>query len=532
MAVLQLIWRPLKQVMTLKRNQLSKMKTPNELAVALELEFKTLRFLVSDAIKSKYTNFSIPKKRGGSRTISAPIKTLKDAQRKLVALLETVYQPRAGTLGFAKHKDIVANANLHLRKEYVLNVDLEDFFPSITQKRIFGLLRSKPYKCNNQVASYISKLACDPTTETLPQGAPSSPILSNMICEKLDNELLRLAKANRCIYSRYVDDITFSTHESTFPADLGSGIPDEGFKAVVGPKLLEVILDNGFRVNTEKVYLMPSNGRQTVTGLKVNERPNVSRQFYRNIRAMLHSWQLDGHDKAQELHYAKRKFKHRLPEREHPNFAHIVRGKIEFLRMVRTPDSHYFKKFANLFNDLTTEMDIAPITLPAISDEPVPVDHLGIRISKEYLLANDEHTHYEAKVDPGKNYKDAKIAVASFLNTDGGVFVLGVSNDKKIVGVDDQINKLQKKDTDSYKLAVQDSLFSSLGHHSTSLISFVWRQYEGKLLLFITVRPSDRPIFLTINSESRFIRRHDGKSQKLLGDDIVNYISKRFASRG
>src|SRR5262249_12781804 len=151
-----------------------------------------------------------------------------------------------------------------------------------------GVLKARPYEIGERAATAIAQLCCH--KDRLPQGAPTSPIVSNMVCAKLDGELRRLAEAHRCTYTRYADDITVSTSKKQFPSELATPL-GEGTKATVGSALRRVVEGNGFEVNLEKVRLQSGFHRQQVTGLVVNRRPNVRRVFISQIRAMLHAWE-------------------------------------------------------------------------------------------------------------------------------------------------------------------------------------------------------------------------------------------------
>jgi len=185
--------------------------TGRELAELFELTYSRLIFHVYKTAKERrYASFPIPKKRGGTRLISAPVTPLKIIQRKLHQVLLAVYQPKSTVHGFMPGRSIVTNAKDHAGRRYVLNVDLEDFFPSINFGRVYGMFKGIPYKKNSQIASLLAAICC--FDNKLPQGAPTSPIVSNMICAKMDSQLRRMAQRYRCTYTRYGDDITFSTN--------------------------------------------------------------------------------------------------------------------------------------------------------------------------------------------------------------------------------------------------------------------------------------------------------------------------------
>src|SRR5215204_5335078 len=166
----------------------------------------------------KYEIFEIKKKTGGTRTIASPSPALKHVQRRLAYILQHVYKPKPVVYGFVEGKSIVDNAQRHKKKKWVLNVDLDNFFPSINFGRVRGLFLKKPYNLPEDVATLLAKICC--FGNNISQGAPTSPVISNMICAKMDSELQDLAWTCRCYYTRYADDITFSTTMPKFPIQI------------------------------------------------------------------------------------------------------------------------------------------------------------------------------------------------------------------------------------------------------------------------------------------------------------------------
>jgi RNA-directed DNA polymerase len=188
----------------------------------------------------------------------------------------------------------------------------------------------KPYFWGKKAATSAANLCCRDTV--LPQGAPTSPIIANMVCAKLDSELKTLAKKFHATYTRYADDITFSTMSQSFPKVLAVHAGELTRQVEVGDELRKIIESNGFSVNTKKTRLA-RHERQEVTGLTTNRFPNVQRRFVRQIRAMIHAWRRHGLDKAQSEYWTK--FDHRNRQGKRPSFARVVRGKIEFVGSVR-----------------------------------------------------------------------------------------------------------------------------------------------------------------------------------------------------
>lgn len=290
--------------------------------------------------RSKYRTFEIPKKRGGTRSISAPPARLKNLQARLAELLYDVSRPRGCVHGFARGRSIVTNAEKHCGKRYVLNLDLKDFFPTIHLGRVAGVFRNPPFKLPAPVATVIGQIACKSTGQ-LPQGAPTSPVISNLVCGPLDTALQRLAQANGCFYSRYVDDLSFSTNRNPFPDDLGRVHADGTLTP--GAPLAETISNQGFEINSEKVWLRSRSEHQEVTGLTVNEFPNVNRRSIKQTRAILHNWDITSLPEAAQV-FSRKYSPGRNADEE--AFRRFVHGRLSFIRMVRGKDDPVYRRLA------------------------------------------------------------------------------------------------------------------------------------------------------------------------------------------
>lgn len=246
-------------------------------------------------LPKKYTTFDIPKKSGGVRTIKAPNPKLKKLQTHLAHLLYTclaeIEEGRDVTpvaYGFRKEGTISANAKNHKRRRYVLNLDLEDFFPTFNFGRVRGFfLKDKAFELQKEVATTIAQIACDGVA--LPQGSPCSPVISELIGQILDLRLLRFAKKHGVRYSRYADDITFSTNQKGFPPALAQQDPSNLSKWTLGDELVKKIEGAGFKINVGKTRMHCRGSRQMVTGLVVNEKANIRSEYYRKARAMCDS---------------------------------------------------------------------------------------------------------------------------------------------------------------------------------------------------------------------------------------------------
>jgi RNA-directed DNA polymerase len=250
-----------------------------------------LAFLIHQVpAASKYSTFSIPKKSGGVRLINAPSPKLKTLQQHLTTHLTLCRKEidEASKLpplshAFRKGQSIITNANPHIKRRYVLNLDLEDFFPSINFGRVRGFfIKNNDFKLHEDVATVIAQIACH--ANALPQGAPTSPIISDLVAHLLDFRVVRLAKKTNCTYTRYADDLTFSTNLKTFPTSLAVQSSPSHWQ--LGKQLSDSITNAGFKINPLKTRMQLRGSRQTVTGLTVNQKVNIQADYYRRVRSM------------------------------------------------------------------------------------------------------------------------------------------------------------------------------------------------------------------------------------------------------
>ena len=315
-----------------------------------------------------YQNFSIAKGPNKVRMINAPDERLKYLQRKLAEKLTELYRPRNPVHGFVAERSVKTNALAHLRRRFVINIDLADFFPTISQKRVEGMLSS--LGIDARVAEIIAHICCNDWH--LPQGAPSSPVLSNMICFRLDKKLLGIAKDTRCIYTRYADDITFSSYQPP-TALFETALPPAGRFSpdLLAPSLRDVVQQNGFIINPDKAHYADRHSRRMVTGLKVNELLNVDRRYVRNLRAALHSIKTLGFKDAEEKFHEKHGGNSNL-------MAHL-RGKISYLTHIKGQSDPVVRGITLRFNECFPKCPIQVTPTPAeILDRAVwVVEHHG-----------------------------------------------------------------------------------------------------------------------------------------------------------
>lgn len=272
-------------------HQLQKAASLHDLAAILNYTPSALSYLVYKR-PAKYTQFTIPKSNGEPRQICAPCDELKALQKqvkvlldKCLATIEAKIQARGAiSHGFKAGHSIITNAEPHKKRRYVFNVDLEGFFDSIHMGRIRGfLISNKDFKLNPKVATVLAQIMCH--DDKLPQGSPTSPVASNLIGHLLDLRLVQLAKRNGCSYSRYADDLTFSTNKKDFPEEIASS-DESGNSWSAGPSLIKIIQKSGFKLNHNKTRMQYRTNRQSVTGLVVNQITNTPAEVRRTARAM------------------------------------------------------------------------------------------------------------------------------------------------------------------------------------------------------------------------------------------------------
>ncbi len=289
-----------------------------------------------------YTEFSIPKKKGGTRLISAPQAPLIQVQNQLNNFLKAVYysyKPACAHGFIYKPTDvnethnIASNALPHIGKKFVMNIDLEDYFPSIKASRVLKLFKSKYFQFNDDVALTLALLLT--RNGSLPTGAPTSPAVANLITMPLDRELMKYCQSNNINYTRYADDLTFSTNDF---------IADEKIAQIKA-----IIVKHKFTVNEKKFRIQSAMRQQKVTGLVVNQKVNVDRKYIKQIRAILHHVKTTDVASACAKHY---KLKH-IPTKEEMNqFIYRIKGMILFVSMVRGKDDSIVKRFKKDFNEL------------------------------------------------------------------------------------------------------------------------------------------------------------------------------------
>lgn len=330
-----------------------------------QCNFDELRKLNFQDQGGRYRAFEIKKKSGKIRTIHAPSPELKEIQKCLNIILQSLHTPHDAATGFVPGKCIVDNAKIHQRQNYVYNLDLKDFFPSVDQARIRGRLLMPPFNLGNnfdriKLASIIAILCCtsleterlnDETGEwenkmlnVLPQGAPTSPTITNIICEKLDIRLSGLAKRFGCNYSRYADDITFSSMHNVYQKN-GDFLKE----------LEKLIKGQNFNIQESKTRLQKQGYKQEVTGLIVNESVNVNKQYIKQIRQWLYYWEQYGKEKAQGIFQQQYQADKGHTKKGKPSIENVLWGKLEYLKMVKGVENTAYLQLKTRLDKLLPE---------------------------------------------------------------------------------------------------------------------------------------------------------------------------------
>jgi len=308
---------------------LPELKTPQDLADWLEIPLGKLVWLThrlnyafrpENAQKAHYHFHWIAKRSYGHRLIEAPKPLLKEVQQKILRGILDHVPPHPNAHGFVQGRSILSNARPHLGKYVLLKFDLEDFYPSVRYPRVVAIFRSLGF--SREVAIWLARLTTSSTppdlasperyldwlymARHLPQGAPTSPALANLSAYSLDVRLTGLARRYDITYTRYADDLTFSGSRK-----MGGALRD------FIPLVQQIIKAERFRVNKRKRKVLRHYGRQSVTGVVVNAKPNLARDEYDRLKATLTNCVRHGPAGQNR--------------QQHPDFAAHLRGRIGHL---------------------------------------------------------------------------------------------------------------------------------------------------------------------------------------------------------
>jgi len=311
----------------------------------------------------RYRQFKIKKKSGGFRQITAPrTRNFMMMLSSVNELFRSMYTPSDYAMGFTDGRSVVSNASIHIGMDYVFNIDLKDFFPSIHQARVWKRLQVPPFKFEQPIANILAGLCCMKESRedesgskkdvyVLPQGAPTSPIITNMICDRLDYYLSRLAKRFNMNYSRYADDITFSSMHYVY---------GKGGKFML--ELERIIKEQGFTINESKTRLQRKGSRQEVTGIIVSDKLNVTQKYVRDIRNILYMWDRYGYNVAYSKFFPKYKEEKGHVKKGNPDLVNVIDGKLMYLKMVKGEEDSVYNRLYTKFVKLANKDTIAEKT--------------------------------------------------------------------------------------------------------------------------------------------------------------------------
>lgn len=308
-----------------------------DVAGALGLDSEKFFYVVQHADDGTYyREFKIPKKKDGFRIISAPKRGLGLAQTKLAKILTEKYKPKPFVKGYVKGESFLTNAQYHERQRWVLNIDVKDFYPSITFPRVRGLFMSEFFGFNDRVATILARITT--TRNGLPQGARTSPVIANLIANNLDRKMIALATREKVRYTRYADDITFSSNIKRVPSTLvRSWEPMMGNRKInLGHEVIEAFKTSGLEINEAKTRILFGYERQEVTGLVVNQGANIWRKDISRLRLIIHSVQRHGWHKASTIWVGSSGTEAKLRQK--------IVGWLAFIRQVRGKDDPVLAK--------------------------------------------------------------------------------------------------------------------------------------------------------------------------------------------
>lgn len=335
------------------------------------VHLKSLTYYANPTLcKKRYQTFTIKKKSGADRTINAPVKGLKSILRSLNFLLQCVYEPHEAATGFVLEKSIVDNAKKHVGHHYVLNIDLKDFFHTFDRNSVKMCFMYEPFNLNGDkepLAFLLASLCTHPfeidgeEKTVLPQGSPTSPTLTNILCKKLDRRLTGLANRFGATYTRYADDITFSSPHNIYKRVETPHLNDRGAYEDFISELERLIQKEKLIINSTKTRLQKADYRQEATGLIVNNKVNVRRRYVKQIRMWLSYWEKFGYEKAEQIF--KRDY---IADKGHvkninAHLVNVLDGKLEFLKMVKGIEDGTYKGLKERFEKLTKMKEITEI---------------------------------------------------------------------------------------------------------------------------------------------------------------------------
>ena len=341
-------------------------------------------FADTNNIRRRCKTFRLRKKHGGYREITAPKGALRGVLQALNIVLQTYDEPTPWAYGFVCGRSVVDNARPHVGKRYILNLDLKNFFPTITRRQVADCLMAEPFGFSSLAAELVSGLATvrtDNGEEVLAQGFATSPTLSNFICREMDKEIAGVAAAQGVTFTRYADDLTFSSD-----ADI---LRPQGELA---QQVKTIVERYGFILNEAKTHLQRRGRRQEVTGLMVTEKVNVSRRYVREIRSLLYIWERYGYEDACQAAWKSYKQQHGKTKghQNHVPLNKVLGGKLNYMKMVRGADDPLYQRFVNRYTSLQqrSKGDIKEVEYKAYMGKYLSKSAKD-RVTRTTVLSND-----------------------------------------------------------------------------------------------------------------------------------------------
>lgn len=328
--------------MNLNIEDLRKLTTHLEVADVFGFDSKAM---LKDLYRrgSGHRIFSIPKLNGGFRTIQSPHATHRHIQRVLKPILDKLYRPNESVHGFVAGRSIASNAICHVGRRTLIKIDLSSFFGSISFQRVRGLFLSEPFKLSWVPANILAHACC--CSATLSTGGITSPTISNILCSRMDREIGRLVRSLNGRYTRYADDLTFSFNRSIGVLPEITVRSSQG-EQELSPVLNSIVEKHGFTTNKTKFKAVVF-GRKRVTGIVVNEKVNISREWIRKLDSKLY---------AAEKHGIAAAAKFTFGESSAPSielaFQRHLQGLISYLKMIRGRTDWIGSDFAHRYNIL------------------------------------------------------------------------------------------------------------------------------------------------------------------------------------
>ena len=363
-------------------NLLNELKAPY---IYSDFRGKQLSFFAdTNNIRRRCKTFRLRKKHGGYREITAPKGALRGVLQALNIVLQTYDEPTPWAYGFVCGRSVVDNARPHVGKSYILNLDLKNFFPTITRRQVADCLMAEPFGFSSLAAELVSGLATvrtDNGEEVLAQGFATSPTLSNFICREMDKEIAGVAAAQGVIFTRYADDLTFSSDADILRPQGG-----------LAQQVKTIVERYGFRLNEAKTHLQRRGRRQEVTGLMVTEKVNVSRRYVREIRSLLYIWERYGYEDACQAAWKSYKLQHGKTKghQNHVPLNKVMGGKLNYMKMVRGADDPLYQRFVSRYTSLQqrSKGDIKEVEYKAYMGKYLSKS-VKDRVTRTTVLSND-----------------------------------------------------------------------------------------------------------------------------------------------